>query len=63
MNKNNILINKSKQDSVSIEFNYNILLADDDLEMRKLLAWSLRKNGYKVVECADGNCIMKKLGF
>lgn len=40
-----------------------ILLAEDDFEMRKLLAWSLGKNGYEVVECQDGYSLMKNLGF
>lgn len=40
-----------------------ILLAEDNYEMRKLLAWSLSKRGYSVTECADGNCILKKLGL
>ena len=47
-------------DDISV---YSILLADDDLEMRKLLAWSLKRNGYQVVECSDGNSLMKKLGL
>ena len=33
---------------------YRILLAEDDKEMRALLALSLRKEGYKVTECLDG---------
>ncbi|MBW2369143.1 MAG: response regulator [Deltaproteobacteria bacterium] len=41
---------------------YNVLLADDDYEMRRLLAWSLNKQGYKVTECKDGNTLMKKVG-
>ncbi len=40
-----------------------ILLAEDNYEMRKLLLWSLRRNGYTVVECPDGACILKKLGL
>lgn len=30
------------------------MLAEDDDDMRKLLAWSLRKYGYEVIECTDG---------
>jgi CheY-like chemotaxis protein len=41
----------------------NILLAEDDLEMRKLLSWSLERKGYKVTECGDGTALMKKLGL
>lgn len=33
---------------------YRVLLAEDDDEMRVLLAMTLRKSGYEVVECADG---------
>jgi DNA-binding response OmpR family regulator len=32
----------------------HILLAEDNHDMRKLLAMSLRKNGYEVTEFADG---------
>lgn len=42
---------------------YHVLLAEDDLEMRKILAWSLREEGYEVTECGDGYCLMKQLGF
>ena len=46
------------------DFNpYHILLADDDLEMRKMLSWSLGGKGYEVSECDDGYCLMKRLGF
>jgi CheY-like chemotaxis protein/ribosome-associated translation inhibitor RaiA len=41
----------------------SIVLAEDDAEMRKLLAWSLERRGYEVVQCADGTSLMKKLGF
>jgi len=41
----------------------HILLAEDDLEMRKLLAWSLRDRGYQVTECEDGDCLLKRLGL
>jgi len=33
---------------------YRILLAEDDYEMRTLLAVSLRRSGYDVIECSDG---------
>lgn len=42
---------------------YRILLAEDDLEMRKMLAWSLREEGFEVTECYDGDSLMKRLGF
>ena len=31
-----------------------ILLAEDDDEMRALLLWCLRRDGYEVTECRDG---------
>jgi len=31
-----------------------ILLAEDDQDMRALLVWSLRRDGYEVHECRDG---------
>lgn len=40
-----------------------ILLAEDDLEMRKLLSWSLEREGYTTIECADGLMLMRKLGL
>jgi CheY-like chemotaxis protein/ribosome-associated translation inhibitor RaiA len=36
-----------------------ILLAEDDLEMRKLLAWALEREGYLVQECHDGTTLKK----
>ena len=39
-----------------------ILLAEDDSEMRRLIAWFLRKKGYEVVECADGRRLLDQLG-
>ncbi len=41
----------------------HILLAEDDLEMRRMLAWSLHEEGYEVTECDDGYCLMKQLGL
>ena len=38
-----------------------ILLADDDYEMRALLALSLLRAGYKVVECSDGWSLLEHL--
>jgi len=40
-----------------------ILLAEDDLEMRRLLAWSLERGGYRVTECADGITLLRQLGL
>jgi DNA-binding response OmpR family regulator len=33
---------------------HRVLLAEDDPEMRALMAMALRKSGYNVVECSDG---------
>lgn len=38
-----------------------ILLAEDDDELRKLLTWSLHKEGYQVTECADGMVLLNNL--
>ena len=38
-----------------------ILLAEDDEEMRKLLAFMLRKEGYRVIECEDGVSLLDML--
>lgn len=32
-----------------------LLLAEDDFELRELLAWVLRQDGHEVVEARDGN--------
>ena len=40
-----------------------ILVAEDDIEMRRMLAWSLRRAGYEVIECQDGMLLMTKLGL
>ena len=45
------------------ERSLRIVLAEDDPEMRRLIAWSLRKAGYDVAECKDGLSLMRKLGF
>jgi DNA-binding response OmpR family regulator len=39
-----------------------ILLAEDDDEMRALLAWLLRRDHYDVIECVDGLDLASKLG-
>ena len=38
-----------------------ILLAEDDDELRKLLTWSLHKEGYRVTECTDGMVLLNNL--
>jgi CheY-like chemotaxis protein len=42
---------------------YNILLAEDDKEMRKLLALMLQREGYRVTECPDGLSLLDSLSF
>ncbi len=39
-----------------------ILLAEDDRAMRNMLAWTLKKRGYVVIECSNGMDLMKHLG-
>ncbi len=58
----NIQIHSTQEIPETIR-SFRILLAEDDLEMRKLLAWSLVRQGYEVVECQDGYGLMKKLGL
>jgi len=38
-----------------------ILLAEDDDEMRSLLAWALRKHGFEITECSDGLSLLNHL--
>lgn len=38
-----------------------VLLAEDDLEMRRMLAWSLEHAGYEVRECANGTTLLRVL--
>lgn len=40
-----------------------ILLAEDNLEMRRMLAWSLEHSGYEVSECGDGFTVLRRLGL
>jgi len=47
-----VLDNKQKKSPVTNP--YRILLAEDDKEMRSLLALSLRNGGYRVTVCRDG---------
>jgi len=39
-----------------------ILVAEDDPEMRRLLAWNLRKEGFDILECSDGWELLDHLG-
>jgi DNA-binding NtrC family response regulator len=38
-----------------------VMVAEDDEEMRKLLAWSLRKDGYEIIEAEDGLQLLARL--
>jgi DNA-binding response OmpR family regulator len=40
---------------------YRVLVAEDDYEMRKLLAGTLKDSGYDVVECPDGMAMLTHL--
>jgi DNA-binding response OmpR family regulator len=39
-----------------------ILLAEDDREMRRLLATSLREEGFDVIAASDGNRLLEQIG-
>jgi len=43
-------------------FSPRILLAEDDKEMRVLLAGALRRAGYEVIECGNGVELLEHLG-
>lgn len=40
----------------------HVLLAEDDADMRALLAHAYRRSGYEVTECVDGPDLVSKLG-
>jgi DNA-binding response OmpR family regulator len=42
-------------------FPARLLLAEDDVELRSLIATSLREDGFEVVEVADGNALVDRL--
>ena len=54
MNRNTQTSLGKTQKETTVTNPYHILLAEDDKEMRALLALSLRKAGYEVTECHDG---------
>ncbi len=39
-----------------------ILVAEDDTEMRRLLAWELQRSGFEVTECSDGFQLLDRVG-
>lgn len=40
----------------------HLLLAEDDADLRVLVAEAFRRNGYRVTECVDGPGLVSKLG-
>jgi DNA-binding response OmpR family regulator len=53
---------RSRRSIRTLERNlFCILLAEDDEEMRRLLALMLRKEGYQVTECPDGISLLDQL--
>ena len=40
-----------------------LILAEDDGEMRRLLAWALEKDGYEVVEVPDGRMLLERVAI
>jgi CheY-like chemotaxis protein len=38
-----------------------VLIAEDDLEMRRLVSWAVRRAGYQVVEVEDGKALVNAL--
>lgn len=40
-----------------------VLVAEDDPEMRRLLVWNLRKEGFEIMECSDGWELLDHLGI
>ncbi|WP_437753824.1 response regulator [Sorangium sp. So ce1389] len=41
---------------------FRVLLAEDDRELRRLLATALRRDGYEVLEARDGNHLLELMG-
>jgi CheY-like chemotaxis protein len=44
-------------------FPLRILLAEDDIEMRRMLSWYLQKKGCNVISIKNGNDLIRHLGF
>jgi len=53
----------SKPHDVPFKPPFRVLLAEDDAEMCRLLAWALSNKGYDVVRCRDGSELMKRIGL
>jgi CheY-like chemotaxis protein len=52
---------QSKNTNTNDSHSFGILLAEDNGEMRSLLALMLRKEGYRVSECPDGFSLLEML--
>lgn len=48
-------------EAICLNLNPRILLAEDDTELRELLALVLEHAGYQVVQCANGMQLLKQL--
>lgn len=55
--KNSNLITEASEETAT-----RVLVADDDSQVRHLVARALRKDGYEVVEVADGSELLHVLG-
>ena len=53
---------KKRMKVAAMKPKYNILVAEDDKEMRILLAGALTKAGYEVTECPNGFNLLNHLG-
>lgn len=64
----NKMKSRNKKDSNSVDVKHvkgrmpQVLLAEDDFEMRKILASALRKNDFEVIECSDGYQLLDHMG-
>jgi len=54
--------NQSRQ-KANNKNSYRVLLAEDDKELRVLIARAFRKAGYEVVECPDGWSLIEKIDY
>ena len=52
---------RMRQGELSALRGASVLLAEDDMEMRRLLASALRKDGYEVIEAKDGTELLDYL--
>ena len=62
MNDPRTLADPASDQDPSASAPWRVLVAEDDPEMRRLLAASLRGAGYRVVEAADGKELIDRVG-